>query len=244
MTDVVRLELQGEIALITVNNPPVNALGHAVREGLLQAFQSAEANSQVRAVVLVCEGNTFIAGADIKEFGKPPQAPSLPEVIEVIEGGSKPSVAVIHGTALGGGLEVALGCHYRIARKDAKVGLPEVKLGLLPGAGGTQRLPRLAGVAKALDMIVSGTPIGAAEAVEHNIVDELFDGELAEAGVSFARRLLNADRGPRRSGEQTFGLEGADNEALIRAKHAEVAKRMPGLFSPLRCIAAVEAAQR
>ena len=242
MTDAVRLELQGEIALITVNNPPVNALGHAVREGLLQAFQNAEAATQVRAVVLVCEGNTFIAGADIKEFGKPPQAPSLPEVIEVIEGCSKPSVAVIHGTALGGGLEVALGCHYRIARKDAKVGLPEVKLGLLPGAGGTQRLPRLAGVAKALDMIVSGAPIGAAEAVEHNIVDELFDGELAEAGISFARRLLNADRGPRRSGEQTFGLEGADNEALIRAKHAEVAKRMPGLFSPLRCIAAVEAA--
>ena len=242
MTDAVRLELQGEIALITVNNPPVNALGHAVREGLLQAFQNAEADTQVRAVVLVCEGNTFIAGADIKEFGKPPQAPSLPEVIEVIEGCSKPSVAVIHGTALGGGLEVALGCHYRIARKDAKVGLPEVKLGLLPGAGGTQRLPRLAGVEKALDMIVSGAPIGAAEAVEHNIVDELFDGELAEAGISFARRLLNADRGPRRSGEQTFGLEGADNEALIRAKHAEVAKRMPGLFSPLRCIAAVEAA--
>ncbi|MDX2354205.1 3-hydroxyacyl-CoA dehydrogenase NAD-binding domain-containing protein [Stutzerimonas xanthomarina] len=242
MTDAVRLELQGEIALITVNNPPVNALGHAVREGLLQAFQNAEADTQVRAVVLVCEGNTFIAGADIKEFGKPPQAPSLPEVIEVIEGCSKPSVAVIHGTALGGGLEVALGCHYRIARKDAKVGLPEVKLGLLPGAGGTQRLPRLAGVEKALDMIVSGTPIGAAEAVEHNIVDELFDGEQAEAGISFARRLLNADRGPRRSGEQTFGLEGADNEALIRAKHAEVAKRMPGLFSPLRCIAAVEAA--
>ncbi len=242
MSDAVRLERQGEIALITVNNPPVNALGQAVREGLLRAFQSAEADAQIRAVVLVCEGSTFIAGADIKEFGKPPQAPSLPEVIEVIEGCSKPSVAVIHGTALGGGLEVALGCHYRIARQDAKVGLPEVKLGLLPGAGGTQRLPRLAGVAKALDMIVSGTPIGAAEAVEHNIVDELFDGELAEAGISFAHRLLNADRGPRRSGEQAFGQEGADNEALIRAKHAEVAKRMPGLFSPLRCIAAVEAA--
>lgn len=244
MTDVVRLEHQGDIALITVNNPPVNALGHAVREGLLQAFQNAETDAQVRAVVLVCEGTTFIAGADIKEFGKPPQVPSLPEVIEVIEGCSKPSVAVIHGTALGGGLEVALGCHYRIACKDAKVGLPEVKLGLLPGAGGTQRLPRLAGVEKALDMIVSGTPIGAAEAVEHNIVDELFEGELAEAGISFAHRLLNDDRGPRRSGEQTLGLEGADNEALIRAKHAEVAKRMPGLFSPLRCIAAVEAATK
>lgn len=242
MTEAVRLEIQGEIALIKVNNPPVNALGQVVREGLLTAFQRAEADQQVRAVVLVCEGNTFIAGADIKEFGKPPQAPSLPEVIEVIEGCNKPSVAVIHGTALGGGLEVALGCHYRIARKDAKVGLPEVKLGLLPGAGGTQRLPRLAGVEKALDMIVSGTPISAAEAVEQNIVDELFEGDLVEAGLAYARRMVEEGRAPRRTGEQTQGLEGADNEALIRAKHAEVAKRMPGLFSPLRCIAAVEAA--
>ncbi|WP_181296044.1 3-hydroxyacyl-CoA dehydrogenase NAD-binding domain-containing protein [Pseudomonas sp. Q2-TVG4-2] len=244
MTDVVRLEFQGEIALITVNNPPVNALGQAVREGLLQAFQSAEADAQVRAVVLICEGSTFIAGADIKEFGKPPQAPSLPEVIEVIEGSGTPSVAVIHGTALGGGLEVALGCHYRIARRDAKVGLPEVKLGLLPGAGGTQRLPRLAGVEKALDMIVSGTPIDAAEAVEHNVIDELFDGDLREAGLAYARRMIEEGRAPRRTGEQTRGLENADNEALIRAKHAEVAKRMPGLFSPLRCIAAVEAATK
>ena len=244
MTDVVRLEVQGDIALITVNNPPVNALGQAVREGLLKAFQQAEADHQVRAVALVCEGNTFIAGADIKEFGKPPQAPSLPEVIEIIEGCSKPSVAVIHGTALGGGLEVALGCHYRIARKDAKVGLPEVKLGLLPGAGGTQRLPRLAGVEKALEMIVSGTPISAAEAVEHSIVDELFEGDLVNAGLAYARRMVDEGRAPRRTGEQTRGLEGADNEALIRAKHAEVAKRMPGLFSPLRCIAAVEAATK
>ncbi|MGA6097848.1 3-hydroxyacyl-CoA dehydrogenase NAD-binding domain-containing protein [Stutzerimonas marianensis] len=244
MSDVVRLERRGAIALITVNNPPVNALGHAVRAGLQAAFQAAEADPEVTAVVLVCEGTTFMAGADIKEFGKPPQAPSLPEVIEVIEGSRKPSVAVIHGTALGGGLEVALGCHYRIARPDAKVGLPEVKLGLLPGAGGTQRLPRLAGVEKALDMIISGQPIGAAEALEHHIVDELFEGDLIEAGLTYARRLVEEGRGPRRSGEQTRGLEGADNEALIRAKHAEVAKRMPGLFSPLRCVAAVEVATK
>ncbi|WP_421682724.1 3-hydroxyacyl-CoA dehydrogenase [Stutzerimonas urumqiensis] len=242
MSDVVRLERRGAIALITVNNPPVNALGVAVRQGLQQAFQAAEADPEVKAVALVCEGNTFIAGADIKEFGKPPQSPSLPEVIEVIEVASKPSVAVIHGTALGGGLEVALGCHYRIARKDAKVGLPEVKLGLLPGAGGTQRLPRLAGVAKALDMIVSGQPIGAAEAVEHRIVDELFEGDLVEAGLAYAHRMVEEGRAPRRTGEQTHGLEGADNAELIAAKHAEVAKRMRGLFSPLRCIAAVEAA--
>lgn len=244
MTEVVRLEKRGEIALITVDNPPVNALGQVVRQGLLQAFRAAEADAAVRAVVLACAGNTFIAGADIKEFGKPPQAPALPDVIDAIEACGKPSVAVIHGTALGGGLEVALGCHYRIARKDAQVGLPEVKLGLLPGAGGTQRLPRLAGVAKALEMIVSGQPIGAAEAVAHRIVDERFEGDVAEAGLAYARRMLEEGRAPRRTGEQTAGLEGADNAGLVAAKHAEVAKRMPGLFSPLRCIAAVEAATR
>ena len=244
MSELVRLQRRDEIALIIADNPPVNALGQAVRQGLLQAFQAAEADPQVRAVVLICEGSTFFAGADIKEFGKPPMAPSLPEVIDVIEGCSKPSVAVIHGTALGGGLEVALGCHYRIARAGAKVGLPEVKLGLLPGAGGTQRLPRLAGVAKALDMILSGAPVEAKEACEHQLVDELFEGDLVDAGLAYARRLLQEGRGVRRSGEQTRGLEGADNAALIAARHAEVVKRSPGLFSPLRCIAAVEAATR
>src|SRR5690606_39263754 len=220
MPELVRLQRRDEIALITVNNPPVNALGQAVRQGLLQAFQAAEADPQVVAVVLVCEGRTFFAGADIKEFGKPPMAPSLPEVIDAIEGCNKPSVAVIHGTALGGGLEVALGCHYRIARADAKVGLPDVKLGLLPGAGGTQRLPRLAGVAKALEMILSGAPISASEACEHHIVDELVEGDLSEAGIAFAQRLLQEGRGVRRTGEQRGGLEGADNAALIAAKHA------------------------
>jgi 3-hydroxyacyl-CoA dehydrogenase len=244
MAEFVRLQRHGAIALIIVDNPPVNALSQPVRQGLQQAFQAADADPEVQAVALVCEGNTFIAGADIKEFGKPPQAPSLPDVIDSIENSRKPSVAVIHGTALGGGLEVALGCHYRIARKDAKVGLPEVKLGLLPGAGGTQRLPRLAGVAKALDMIVSGQPIGAAEALEHHIVDELFEGDLVEAGLAYAQRLIDEGRGPRRTGEQSAGLEGADNAELIAAKHAEVAKRMRGLFSPLRCIAAVEAATK
>jgi len=244
MAEFVRLQRHGAIALIIVDNPPVNALSQPVRQGLQQAFQAADADPEVQAVALVCEGNTFIAGADIKEFGKPPQSPSLPDVIDSIENSRKPSVAVIHGTALGGGLEVALGCHYRIARKDAKVGLPEVKLGLLPGAGGTQRLPRLAGVAKALDMIVSGQPIGAAEALEHHIVDELFVGDLVEAGLAYAQRLIDEGRGPRRTGEQTAGLEGADNAELIAAKHAEVAKRMRGLFSPLRCIAAVEAATK
>ncbi|MDH1071449.1 3-hydroxyacyl-CoA dehydrogenase NAD-binding domain-containing protein [Pseudomonas nitroreducens] len=242
MSEAVQLERRGDIALVTVDNPPVNALGHAVRAGLLAAFQQAEADPQVRAVVLVCSGRTFMAGADIREFGKPPQAPSLPEVVEVIEGSTKPSVAVIHGTALGGGLEVALSCHYRIARRDAQVGLPEVKLGLLPGAGGTQRLPRLAGVEKALDMIVSGAPIRAAEALEFNVVDELIDGDLVEAGLAFAQRLLADGKGPRRTGERNERVQESGLAELIAHKRGEVQKRLPGQFSPQRCIDAVEAA--
>ncbi|WP_325434828.1 3-hydroxyacyl-CoA dehydrogenase NAD-binding domain-containing protein [Pseudomonas nitroreducens] len=242
MSEAVQLERRGDIALVTVDNPPVNALGHAVRAGLLAAFQQAEADPQVRAVVLVCSGRTFMAGADIREFGKPPQAPSLPEVVEVIEGSTKPSVAVIHGTALGGGLEVALSCHYRIARRDAQVGLPEVKLGLLPGAGGTQRLPRLAGVEKALDMIVSGTPIRAPEALEFNIVDKLFDADLSEAGLAFAQRLLADGKGPRRTGERNERVQQTGLAEVIAHKRGEVQKRLPGQFSPQRCIDAVEAA--
>lgn len=244
MSEAVQLERRGEIALVTVDNPPVNALGHAVRAGLLAAFQQAEADPQVRAVVLVCAGRTFMAGADIREFGKPPQAPSLPEVVDILEGASKPSVAVIHGTALGGGLEVALACHYRIARRDAQIGLPEVKLGLLPGAGGTQRLPRLAGVEKALEMIVSGAPIRAPQALEFNVVDELFDGELIDAGLAFAQRLLADGKGPRRTGERNERVQESGLAELIAHKRGEVQKRLPGQFSPQRCIDAVEAATK
>jgi len=242
MSDVVTLERKGAIAVVTVNNPPVNALGIAVREGLQNSFKAAEADPDVKAIVLICEGSTFIAGADIKEFGKPPQEPSLPEVVNGIEAGSKPSVAVIHGTALGGGLEVAVSCHYRIALKDAKVGLPEVKLGLLPGAGGTQRLPRLTGVAKALDMIVSGAPISATEALELGVIDQLIEGDMLSAGLAYADQLLAEGKGARRTGERTDKLEGVDNAAAVAAKRAEIEKKMPGLFSPQRCISAVEAA--
>lgn len=242
MNSSVNYERQGEVALITLNNPPVNALGQAQREGLLRALHQAQIDTQAKVLVLLCSGRTFIAGADIKEFGKPPQAPSLPEVVNAYEQSDKPCVAVIHGTALGGGLEMALGCHYRIARRDAKVGLPEVKLGLLPGAGGTQRLPRLAGVAKALEMIVSGQPINALQAREHQIVDELFDGDPRAAGIAFAQRILDSGLGVRRTGEQAAALKGVDNGALIAAKRADVAKRLPGFFSPPRCVAAVEAA--
>ena len=242
MNSSVNYERQGEIALITLSNPPVNALGQAQREGLLRALHQAHIDTQAKVLVLLCSGRTFIAGADIKEFGQPPQAPSLPDVVNAYERGDKPCIAVIHGTALGGGLEIALGCHYRIARRDAKVGLPEVKLGLLPGAGGTQRLPRLAGVAKALDMIVSGLPITALQAREAQIVDELFDGDPRAAGIAFAQRILDNGLGVRRTGEQTAALRSADNAALIAAKYVDVAKRLPGFFSPPRCVAAVEAA--
>ncbi|SFB32481.1 3-hydroxyacyl-CoA dehydrogenase [Azotobacter beijerinckii] len=242
MSSPVHLVRQGAIALITVDHPPVNALGQAVRAALLEAFQAVEADDGVQAVVLICNGNTFIAGADIKEFGQPPRAPLLPEVVEAIEAGRKPSVAAIHGSALGGGLEVAMACHYRIARCDARLGLPEVKLGLLPGAGGTQRLPRLVGVARALRMIVGGTPIAAAEAEACGLLDELFEGESQAAGLAFALRLLAERRGPRRTGERNEKLLASDCAELFAAKRREVEETQPNPFSPLRAIAAIEAA--
>ena len=164
MAGAVAFERRNSVGIITVDNPPVNALSHAVRSGLADSLARALADSAVTAIVLRCKGRTFIAGADVTEFGKPPKDPSLQVVIESFDGSGKPVVAAIHGTALGGGLEIALACNYRVAAPDAKCGLPEVKLGILPGAGGTQRLPRLVGVEKALDMIVSGDPIPAKEA--------------------------------------------------------------------------------
>ncbi|MFJ4345371.1 3-hydroxyacyl-CoA dehydrogenase NAD-binding domain-containing protein [Pseudomonas sp. NPDC089401] len=241
MSALVEIEIQANLAFIRVSNPPVNALSHAVRAALLEAFRQVEADARVQAVVLLCEGRTFMAGADIKEFGLPAQAPALPHVVNAIEASAKPSVAVLQGTALGGGLEVAMACHYRIAQADARVGLPEVKLGLLPGAGGTQRLPRLVGVAKALDMIVGGAPISAQDALAHGLVDALCEGDLAAAGQAFAEQLLAQGKGVRRTGERRV----ADAEAaagLIEAKRVQVRQASPALFAPLRCVAAIEAA--
>ena len=170
--------------MVTINSPPVNALSQAVRDGLKRGVEAAEANGAVKAIVIICGGRTFIAGADISEFGKPPAPPYLPDVLDRIENASKPVVAAMHGTALGGGFEVALTAHYRIAVPSAKCGLPEIKLGLIPGAGGTQRLPRLIGVEKALDVILSGTPFGAREAKEWGVVDELAEeGKLRESAL-------------------------------------------------------------
>src|SRR6188472_4555962 len=179
----------GDVLVVTSNNPPVNALGAAVRQGLVAAVEEAEADDAIKAVVIRCEGQTFFAGADITEFGKPPVMPWLPAVVDAIENCSKPVVAAIHGTALGGGLEVALGCHYRVADKSAKLGTPEVKLGLLPGAGGTQRLPRAAGVRKALEMTATGNPIAAKQAFECGLVDRIVEGDLIPHAVGYAEEV-------------------------------------------------------
>ena len=151
--------IEDTVQLIKVNNPPVNALSSAVRKGVLDALNQAIKNNDVSSVVVICEGRTFFAGADIKEFGGPPIAPELNDLINSLEQSPKPVIAAIHGTALGGGLELALGCHYRIAIESAKLGLPEVKLGILPGAGGTQRLPKLIGLKQSLPLVVIGQPI-------------------------------------------------------------------------------------
>jgi 3-hydroxyacyl-CoA dehydrogenase len=190
INSVAELTIDEDVATLTINSPPVNALSQAVRDGLKRGVDAADANTAVKSIVIICAGRTFIAGADITEFGKPPAPPYLPEVLDAIENASKPVVAALHGTALGGGFEVALTAHYRVAVPSAKWGLPEIKLGLIPGAGGTQRLPRLIGVEKALEVILSGTPYSAREAQEWGVVDELAEeGHLREAAVAFARRL-------------------------------------------------------
>nr|WP_321482676.1 3-hydroxyacyl-CoA dehydrogenase NAD-binding domain-containing protein [uncultured Cohaesibacter sp.] len=189
-TSVVSLHHEGDIAVVTVNNPPVNALSLALRQELLDAVEVCEANEAVRAVVLICEGRTFIAGADVREFGKPPQPPHLPDVVARIEGAQKPWIAAIHGAALGGGFEVTMGCRFRIAVADAKVGLPEVTLGIVPGASGTVRTARLAGVACAVELVTSGRPWNADKALAAGLIDGIVAGDLKEEALAFARAAL------------------------------------------------------
>ncbi|KEQ53670.1 3-hydroxyacyl-CoA dehydrogenase NAD-binding domain-containing protein [Sphingobium chlorophenolicum] len=228
-------QLHGDVLEIVMNNPPVNALGIGVRQGLAQAIAGAQADPAVKAIVIRGGGKLFSGGADITEFGKPFAEPGLPQVVDAIEASAKPVVAAIHGMALGGGLEVALGCHYRIATPETKLGLPEVSLGLLPGAGGTQRLPRLIGVEAALEMIVSGTPIPAAKGAELGLVDKLAaQDQLAAEAITFARTV----DGPRRTGD----LDAAA-AADVFERFAENNKRKIGaLDAPKACIEAIKAA--
>ena len=234
----------GAVAVITVDNPPVNALSQPVREGLSKAIKRFEGDRKARAAVIVGAGRTFFAGADIKEFGKPLAAPGLPDVVNQIEACSKPVIAALHGTALGGGFEVALGCHYRVAVASAKVGLPEVNLGILPGAGGTQRTPRLAGVAAAADLITSGRHVEAHEALELGLVDEVSnDTDPRAAGMVFAGLILGNDMGPRPTRDLNDRLEEArGDKGLFDGLRAAAKAKARGQLSPMVCIDAIEAA--
>ena len=243
ITQSVDLAARGRVAVLTVDNPPVNALSHHVRKGLHDGIKQATADGAVQAIVIVCAGRTFIAGADITEFGKPPSEPSLHAVLDLIEGAPKPVVSAIHGTALGGGLEVTLACHYRVGVKGARFGLPEVKLGILPGAGGTQRLPRVVGVEKGLQMMVSGDPIGADEALRVGLIDEIVDGDLATAGVAFAETVLDEKRPLRKIRDLTDKIAAARSKPEIFAEFRKsVARQTRGFRAPESIVKAVEAA--
>jgi|RhiMethySRZTD1v2_1073278.scaffolds.fasta_scaffold03223_8 3-hydroxyacyl-CoA dehydrogenase len=241
MADLVQYERRGAIGVITVNNPPVNALSQGVRQGLADALAKGIADEGARALVLIGGGRTFIAGADIREFGKPPMPPDLNAVIAQYEGSPKLVVAAIHGTALGGGLEVAFGCHYRCAVAGGQVGFPEVKLGLLPGAGGTQRLPRLTGPEAALPLIVAGDPIPAAKAQALGIIDEIVPGDLLEGACAYAERLV-AEGKPRRKIRDLGDKVRGTNPAVFAEFRKGLERSARGFFAPFRCVDAVEAA--
>jgi 3-hydroxyacyl-CoA dehydrogenase len=244
INDVTTLQLEGEIGVLTLNSPPVNALSQPVREGLLKGMQAANANPAMKAVVLICDGRTFIAGADITGFGKPPTLPSLPDAQNEIENASKPVIAAIHGTSLGGGFEVALCCHYRVAVPSAKCGLPEVHLGLLPGAGGTQRLPRIVGPEKALEMMTGGTHVGAKACLEMGLVDELVEeGKLREGALAFARKVLAEKRPLRKVRDSNEKVEAARNRPEIFAEFRKAnARKFRGFQAPESNIKCIEAA--
>src|SRR5499425_2496027 len=243
ITQSVDLSNRGRVAVLTVDNPPVNALSQHVRKGLHDGIKQAIGDSAVQAIVIACAGRTFIAGADITEFGKPPVEPGLHAVLDLIESAPKPVVAAIHGTALGGGLEVTLACHYRVGVKSARFGLPEVKLGLLPGAGGTQRLPRVVGPQKALQMIVSGDPIGADEALRVGRIDEIVDGDLTAAGVAFAEKALNDKRPLKKIRDLDDKLAAVRGTPEVFANFRKsVARQTRGFRAPENIIKAVEAA--
>ncbi len=240
MSNLVELERDGGIAVIAISNPPVNALGHGVRAGLIERLQEASDAPEIQAVVVIGAGRGFSGGADITEFGQPSEPPSLPEVIAAFERSAKPTIAAIHGIALGGGLELALGCHYRVATPDARLGLPEVKLGLLPGAGGTQRLPRLIGPEAALKLIASGDPLAAAKAHEQGLIDGLIDGELKAGAVDFARQIVaDGAATPRTSERDDMLVETRRDPSRFEALAAETVKRARGLQAPKGCVECV-----
>ena len=238
MTEPVHGERQGGVAVITLDDPPVNALGVALRTGLAAQMAEAAGDPAVQALVLVGRGRCFSGGADIREFGAPPKDPHLRAVIETAENCPKPVVAAIHGVAVGGGLELALGCHYRVGDASARLGQPEVKLGILPGAGGTQRLPRVIGVAPALDMILSGDPISAARAHTLGLLDEVIEGGLVEGAVAFANKVVADNRPLVPTKDRQIPPD--DTQGLFEEARKHIERRARGLIAPGRCIESVE----
>jgi len=236
-----RFDKRGEIGVIWINNPPVNAISIGVRKAIIEGVENLARDPEIKAGILACEGRTFMAGADITEFGKPPLSPSLHDVINALENSAKPIVAALHGTALGGGLEVALACHYRVASAKAQVGLPEVKLGILPGAGGTQRLPRLIGVEAALAIIVAGDPIPAAQAAQAGVIDKIVDGDLNEGAIAYAQELA-ARHAPARKIRDIRIDAGKLPHGYFDQARARLAKEKKNLFAPQRIVDALEAA--
>ena len=244
INDVTTIEKEENISIITLNSPPVNALSAPVREGLHKGINEASNDKEIEAIIIICEGRTFIAGADISEFGKEPKGPSLFEVQEFIENSNKPVIAAIHGTALGGGLEVALTCHYRIAVPSAKCGLPEVNLGLLPGAGGTQRLPRVVGVEKALQMVTSGQHVPAEQCLEMGLVDEISNEDsLRRDSIVFAKKIVSENRPLVKISEMNDKVEAArGNENIFKDFRASISRKTRGFLAPEYNIQCIEAA--
>jgi len=249
MNDLVSLTRDGDIAIITINNPPVNALSPGVPEGIGEAIAETSKDDSVKGIILIGGGKTFIAGADIKEFGKVTSGEkgrgSLLPLLLAIEDCPKPTIAAIHGTAFGGGLEVAMAFHYRVAAPGAQVGQPEVKLGIIPGAAGTQRLTRLAGVAKSVEMCAFGDPVRANEAHKAGIIDHIVEGDLLQGAISFVRDLLAKGEGPRKTRDRNEKLGTAEaNAPMFEAARAQAKKTRRGMIAPLAAIDAVEASTK
>ncbi|MEP1230544.1 MAG: 3-hydroxyacyl-CoA dehydrogenase NAD-binding domain-containing protein, partial [Litorimonas sp.] len=244
MTDVSTYAVENGIAIIEIDNPPVNALGVKVRQAIVARVEMAEADRDVDAIVFICAGRTFFAGADIKEFGKPPQSPNLPDTLTVLEQGQKPVIAAIHGTALGGGLELALHCNFRIAVPSARMGLPEVHLGILPGAGGTQRLPRLVGVPAALDLMTSGRQFNAQEALDFGVIDAVANADnLRGDAVAFARKVIDEKLPVKRVRDrQDMVEEYRGNTEIYDNFRQKNARKFRGFPAPENIIKAVQAA--
>ena len=241
MSELVSVSMQGEVAVVTVDSPPVNTLTREVRAGLKAAFEFLRGKPAARAVVLACAGKTFLSGGDMREFETGVQAPGYHEVLRLIEDSPVPVVAALHGTVMGGGLETAIACHYRVAQEATKLGLPEITLGIIPGAGGTQRLPRLIGLDPALEMMLSGKPLSAAEAAKVSLVDTAVAGDVTAAAVAYARELVASGKGPRRTREMS--VEGREKAGeIIAARRAQLGKAFRNRNSPHVLLDAVQAA--